>query len=338
MKIIYSDVQKDHTPRWEWNFGKRVPYPEKNTRIPAILKALKARGFADRIQQEKKFPTTAILQIHDRDMVRHIQSCSDLPPGTAVHAHIFPYRAYDPHSKTDLKRAGYYCFDVGTQIDRNTYRAAVAAVNTALTGVQLLQSGKQTRVFSLCRPPGHHADRGMYGGYCYFNNAAISAFQLSKKGRVAVLDLDYHHGNGTQSIFYESSHVLVASIHGDPARNYPYFCGFRSERGEGLGRGANINIPLPPGVDDAEYQRILERALKRIRAFGAQSLVVSMGFDTFANDPLGDTLLSAGFYHDIGSLLTRMPMPVLVCLEGGYMVKELGEIAANFTEGLAGGA
>ncbi len=337
MKVIFRQEQALHRPRWEWNFGKRNPYPEKASRVNTILQHLKKRGFGEDIVQARSYPTTLLNRVHDPRLVRHIKSCRDLPEGQRVYAHIFPYRSYQVHPRTDLKRAGYYCFDVGTDIDRYTYDAAKSAVDVALHGAELIAKGKETHVFAVCRPPGHHADRAIYGGYCYFNNAAIAAFRLSQHGRVAVLDLDFHHGNGTQSLFYESPHVFVASLHGDPRYFYPYFCGFRTEKGEGLGRGCNLNQPLPIGTDDQEYLRVLTKTIKTIKKFAPHSLVVSMGFDTFVGDPVGGFTLTSECYTVIGGLVRRVGVPVLACLEGGYAVKELGVNAANFFTGLACG-
>ncbi len=334
MKIIYSDLQRHHRPRWEWNFGRNVPYPEKNQRISVIVKAMKNAGFGDNLCQPKPCSSKHLLKVHDRRMVQHIRSCRDMPEGRAVHAHIFPYRHIDPHPGVDMKKAGFYCFDVGTSINRHTFDAAKSAVDCAVDGARRIIAGKERTVFALCRPPGHHADFSMYGGYCYFNNAAIAASLLAESGKVAILDLDFHHGNGTQSIFYQMPYVYFVSIHGDPKVHYPYFCGFASEKGEYLGLGANSNYPLPSGVDDQGYQRVLERALKRIRAWKPRSLIVSMGFDTFEEDPAGDFQLTSDFFGVIGDLLQRQPCPILICMEGGYVVKELGRNATNFALGL----
>jgi acetoin utilization deacetylase AcuC-like enzyme len=336
MQIIYSEKQADHQPRWEWNFGKKNAYPEKTARIRTIVKELNKRGMSQIIRQERSFALDHIHRIHDPEMVRHIKSCANMPEGESAYAHIFPYRTYTPHPKTNMIRAGYFCFDVGTTIARHTYVAAKSAVDVALTGAELIAKGKEREVFSLSRPPGHHADRRIYGGYCYFNNAAIAADYLSKGGKVAILDLDFHHGNGTQSIFYESSHVYFASIHGDPRDYYPYFCGFKSERGEYLGHKMNHNVPLPKGVDDAAYLAELDKVLTRIKRFTPAYLVISMGFDTFESDPVGDFALTSPCYHEIGARLRRLGPPVLAVLEGGYAMKELGVNAANFAEGLMG--
>ena len=333
MNIIYSDKQKLHKPRWEWNFGRKTTYPEKNQRVDLIVKELRRRGYGDHLEQPPECDVERITAVHDADMFEHIRACQEMGDHEWVHPHIFPYRTY-AHPDTDKRKAGLYCFDVGTQIGKHTFAAAKSAADVAVRGAELIQSGAATRVFALTRPPGHHADYAAYGGYCYFNNVAIAAFMLAEFGRVAILDLDFHHGNGTQNIFYELPNVLVISIHGSPKRHYPYFCGFASECGAGLGRGANVNIPLDAGVDDDAYREHLLRTLERIQQFRARYLVVSMGFDTYREDPAGDMLLTSEFYREIGQRLRAAGPPVLACLEGGYALDALGRNAANFYEGL----
>jgi acetoin utilization deacetylase AcuC-like enzyme len=335
MKIIFSEKQKLHSPRREWNFGKSVPYPEKEKRLEIILKSLEKRGYSADILKAKTHSLAPILRVHDRRMVNHIKSCADLKEGEAVHAHIFPYRAYGANPKTDLRRAGYFCFDVGTQIVKHTYEAAKSAVDCALSGADLILDGKERVVFALTRPPGHHADHNIYGGYCYFNNAAIAAVHMSRKGRIAIVDLDFHHGNGTQSIFYEAPNVYFISIHGDPARHYPYFCGFKNERGAGLGKGLNLNIPLPLGVDDERYRRELQKLSRILSRWKPDYLIASVGFDTFKGDPLGDFKLTSPFFREMGEWLVSLGFPLLSCLEGGYATKEFGTNVANFCDGLS---
>ena len=335
MKIVYSDKQKLHSPMREWNFGKSVPYPEKEKRLEVILKTLKKRGYDSNIIKPRKYSISHILKVHDKRMVKHIKSCADLKDGEAIHAHVFPYRVYGAHPKTNLRLAGYFCFDVGTQIVKHTYEAAKTAVDCSLHGAELILNGKENVVFALTRPPGHHADHKIYGGYCYFNNAAIAASHMSLKGRVVVVDLDFHHGNGTQSIFYETPNVYFISIHGNPANHYPYCCGFKNERGAKLGEGLNLNIPLPTGTGDNEYRIKLKKICRIISRWKPDYLVLSVGFDTFKDDPLGDFNLTSPFYKEMGEIFVSLGIPLLACLEGGYAIKALGTNVANFCDGLA---
>jgi acetoin utilization deacetylase AcuC-like enzyme len=248
---------------------------------------------------------------------------------------------------------GYYCFDMSAPIVAGTYRAARAAADAGLTGAALLLEG-QRAVYALCRPPGHHAGSDLYGGYCFLNNAAIAAEYLLRSttdhrppttdqaetsvvGRqssvVAILDIDYHHGNGTQQIFYACDDVLFVSIHADPAREYPYFAGYADERGAGDGLGYNLNIPLEAGVADERYFAALDEALAAIRAFTPRFLVVSAGLDTFGGDPLGDFALTAAAYPQIGRRIAALGLPTLIVQEGGYAIDELGENVVGLLRG-----
>jgi acetoin utilization deacetylase AcuC-like enzyme len=256
---------------------------------------------------------------------------------------------------------GYYCFDMSAPIVAGTYAAARAAADAALTGAALLLEG-QRAAYALCRPPGHHAGRDMCGGYCYLNNAAIAAEHLATTdhrpptadkadtqhairntrhgsrvthhaSRVAILDIDYHHGNGTQQIFYERGDVLFVSIHADPARQYPYFAGYADERGAGEGLGANLNISLRANVADERYLAALDEALAAVRAFDPRFLVVSAGFDTYGGDPIADFALSSAAYPRIGRRIAELGLPTLIVQEGGYAVDALGQNAVGFLRG-----
>ncbi|MFP4499310.1 MAG: histone deacetylase family protein [Vulcanimicrobiota bacterium] len=337
MKIFYSEKQKLHQPKFEWNFGEKVPYPEKYSREQVIRQAFEKKGYSSIMKEPREFAEKYIRNVHTHELVNHIKDCENkLKEGEEVYPHIFPYRTFEEDNKINLFKAGYHCFDVGTYLCKYTYVAARAAVDCALNGAELILQGKEGRIFAMCRPPGHHASRNYYGGYCIFNNAAIAAFYLSHAGRVAVMDLDFHHGNGTQSIFYDQANVVYISIHGDPKNNYPYFSGFKNETGEGLGKGYNFNIPLPAGTTDDEYRIHFHRALKELKKHKVKFLVLSMGFDIFKEDKLGDFDISEEFFHEIGKTINSLDMPVLACQEGGYNVENLGTIAGNFMDGFAG--
>jgi acetoin utilization deacetylase AcuC-like enzyme len=339
MKIIYSSKEKLHHPQYEWNFGKLVPYPEKNIRAQLIKNEAIKRGMKSMVINPNEYPLKHIKKVTDPKMVDYIKSCEQLKPGESVFPHVFGYRDFTPqfksHPRINLKKAGFYCFDVGIELDQHTFTAAKASADVALTGADLLLKGKEKYVFSLCRPPGHHAGYDHFGGYCIFCNAAIAAQYLSVAGRVAILDIDFHHGNGTQGIFYDSDNVLYVSIHGDPERSYPYFSGFADEKGERLGLGANLNIPLPAGVGDTEYRKYFYKALRKVESFAPKYLIVSVGLDIYKDDPLSDIGVTSPFFKELGKTVCKLGIPVLGLLEGGYDMSSLAENGANFIEGMA---
>jgi acetoin utilization deacetylase AcuC-like enzyme len=234
-------------------------------------------------------------------------------------------------------RLGWWCFEMTTPLTQGTYEAARSAVDVALTAADHVIEGERV-AYGLCRPPGHHATRALYGGYCFFNNAAVVAEHLtaSTGGRVSVLDVDYHHGNGTQQIFYDRADVQFVSLHGDPHRAYPYLTGFNDEVGSGVGRGTTSNFPLPERTGDDEYIEVLTAACGEIASFAPDFLVLSLGLDTFVDDPIGDLALTADGFEAAGAVVASLGLRTVVLQEGGYAVDELGENARRWLHGIAG--
>ena len=284
------------------------------------------------------FPLRHIEAVHDRDFVRFLRNASAaVPNGKSVYPYVFPIRNPARPPQDLPLRAGYYCIDTFTPINGHAYKAAVRAVDCALAGAQALLDGRRL-AYALVRPPGHHAERRTFGGFCYLNSAAVAAHFLSAQGRVAVLDIDYHHGNGTQDIFYARSDVLTVSIHGHPKFTYPYFSGFDDERGTGAGSGCNLNLPLPEKTDGAAYREALARALARIAKFSPAFLVLSLGLDVVRGDPTGSWSLGARDLAQNGTLIGALGLPTLAVQEGGYRTRTLGTNARNFFQGLWKGA
>ncbi|MCB9525073.1 MAG: histone deacetylase family protein [Myxococcales bacterium] len=308
-------------------------YVESPARLRSILKALR-RSPSFEEAEPRRHPDAAVLAVHDPEYVRYFRKvCEGLGPDEPVYPYVFPVRNAARPPKELSVRAGYYCVDTFTPLTRNAYLAARRAVDCALTCADALLDGRRV-AYALVRPPGHHAERRHFGGFCYFNNAAIAAHALSAHGKVAILDVDYHHGNGQQDIFYQRDDVLTVSIHGDPSFAYPYFSGFADETGEGLGEGFNLNLPLPEELDGAGYQEALTRALARVRAHGAQFLVVALGLDTALGDPTGTWRLSPEDFERNGRVIGALGIPTLVVQEGGYTVRRVGTNAARFLGGL----
>jgi acetoin utilization deacetylase AcuC-like enzyme len=312
-------------------------YVEAPVRVAAILRELEPTGLFRRIPV-RKFGEGPIRTVHDDGFVDYLKkACASVPPGKSIYPYVFPIRNATRPPKELSVRAGYYCIDTFTPLDRNAWLAAVRAVDCALTAADSVVRGERL-AYALVRPPGHHAEYRAFGGFCYFNNAAVAAQFLSRHGRVAILDLDYHHGNGQQEIFYERSDVLTVSLHGHPRFAYPYFTGFEDERGEKAGRGFNLNLPLPEQLDGAGYRRALERALRHVRRFAPRFLVVPLGLDPAKGDPTGTWSLEASDFRRNGRLVGELGAPTLVVQEGGYRTRTLGVNAKRFLEGLVEGA
>ena len=312
-------------------------YVESPVRINTILKELNQTDLFQKVPIQY-FGERHITAVHDASFVEYFRKISNsLKPRETIYPYVFPLRnvARPPRDLPD--RAGYYCIDTFTPITRNAYIAAKRAVDCTLTAAQNILQGHRL-AYALVRPPGHHAERRVFGGFCYFNSAAIAAYYLSKHGKVAMLDLDHHHGNGQQDIFYERNDVLTISLHVHPRFNFPFFCGFEDERGAGKGKGYNINVPLPEHVDGLQYRSILEKALKHIANFSPHFLIVLLGLDTAKRDPTGTWDLLSKDFQANGRLIGALKLPTLVVQEGGYNNRVLGINARYFLKGLWSGA
>jgi len=349
--VIRSDAHLAHTGLIELSGGREIPYWESPERAIAIEASLReAGGFA--FEEPSEHGREPILAVHDADMVEVFEhawadalaaggtdgSRPWIPDTFLLAAYRGPMTTGGLPTRRHV-RLGAYLFDTATPIVAGTWDAALTAVDVALTAAERVVGGAPL-AYGLCRPPGHHAARGMLGGYCYFNNAAIVAEWLRREAgaqRVAILDIDYHHGNGTQQIFWERSDVLYLSLHADPARAYPYYSGYASEVGGANGAGLTRNWPLPPQTGLDAYATTLAEALRMVVAFAPDApLVISAGFDTFERDPIGDLALRTADYEEIGRLIGGLGVPVVVLQEGGYAVDALGANALGLLTGLRG--
>ncbi len=308
-------------------------YVESPVRIKTILSELDKTDLFFKVMP-KRFSEKWIHEVHNTDFVMYFKRVTmAMEPGRTLYPDVFPIRRMVKPPKKLLSRAGYYCIDVYSPLNRNSYLAARGAVNCALTAADEILEG--TRIaYALVRPPGHHAAVDSLGGFCYFNSTAIAANYLSHYGKVAILDIDYHHGNGQQEIFYQRQSVLTVSIHADPDFEYPYFFGFKNEIGKGLGEGFNINYPLPRGVGGGLYLRALKKALRNIRAYAPDFLVIALGFDTARGDPTGTWKLNKNDFLAVGRMIGALCIPLTVVQEGGYNIRNLGINARYFFTGL----
>ncbi|MDH3236594.1 MAG: histone deacetylase family protein [Alphaproteobacteria bacterium] len=312
---------------------KQRGYVERPIRVRQILKGLEELPITK--VARKHFPNRYVTAVHDAKLVSYLRAVSKrLDDKTIVYPEVFPIRRPERAPKALEDRAGYFCADTFTPITNTVYAAARQSVDVALTAAELVGEGERF-AYALCRPPGHHAERRIFGGFCYFNNSAIAANYLSGGGKIALLDIDYHHGNGAQDIFYARDDVLTLSIHGHPRHAYPNFSGYADERGEGAGVGFNRNWPLEPPVDDARYLKVLDQALLAVRRFRPQYFVVSLGFDIMKGDPTGSFDITTSGLQEIAARIARMGLPTLIVQEGGYAVRNLRIGAQRFFASLA---
>jgi acetoin utilization deacetylase AcuC-like enzyme/GNAT superfamily N-acetyltransferase len=308
-------------------------YLESPIRLPQILKEINRTGLFEQVGH-RKAPASLLRRIHDPEYLAFLRDvCKQLPVDKSIYPSVFPGRNRYRKSTDVEVQIGCFCTDTTTPLNRNAYLAASGAVDCAVTAAEMLLEDYDLS-YALVRPPGHHAEWSKFGGFCYFNSTAAAAEYLSDYGLVAVLDIDFHHGNGTQDIFYERPDVLTVSIHGDPAYAYPFFTGITAETGKGEGVGFNINFPLPEDCSVELYQKTLAKALKRITAFKPDYLIIALGLDTAKRDPTGSWNLVAKDFHKNGTLIGAMNLPILIVQEGGYRTQTIGTNARCFFEGL----
>ncbi len=323
--------------------GRFVPCFERPQRLDQVLAAVAEQGWPVTAPSSAD-PMPAIAQVHDQDYLSFLQQVHGDWVAAARSGDVLPLVWPRPGLRQDLTaeqlgldgRIGLYCFDSGSPICAGTWEAMLAGARCALSAVAVLNDGAALAA-SLSRPPGHHAARALYGGYCYVNFAAVAAQALIDRGakRVVDLEVDYHHGNDTQAIFYDRPDVLVVNIHSDPRQEYPYYLGHAEETGTGAGEACTLNLPLPKGTDWSGYRSALAEATAAIRRFGADALIVSFGADTFQHDPLGRFALSTADYPVLGADIAALQLPTAVILEGGYAIDALGANVVGFLQGLA---
>jgi acetoin utilization deacetylase AcuC-like enzyme/GNAT superfamily N-acetyltransferase len=308
-------------------------YVEAPVRITSILDEISRTALFEEVEV-RHFGDRYLRDVHAPDYLSYLKrACERVPEGKSVYPYVFPIRnAARPPRELPL-RAGYYCIDTFTPLNANAYKAARGAVDCALTCAEKILDG-HCLAYALVRPPGHHAETRSFGGFCYFNSAAVAVHYLSRYGRVALLDVDYHHGNGAEEIFYARNDVFTVSLHGHPRHTYPYFSGFEDDRGSGAGQGFNLNFAMPEGLDGPGYRAYLSKALTAVRRFRPRYLVLALGLDPAKGDPTGSFSLGAKDFRENGRMIGGLHLPTLVVQEGGYRTRSLGTNARNFFEGL----
>jgi acetoin utilization deacetylase AcuC-like enzyme len=342
MKIVFSEDHRLHFPQGEIFGGELVTPFERPSRMEYILRELKARKMTD-FAAPGALDFKTVQQVHDAGYLEFLENAWGMWMAAGYRGEVTPaciptrgLRQRKPKSIDGL--VGYYIHSIETMITAGTWDAARASASVAQTAQKLVTKGDRA-AFALCRPPGHHAHSDLYGGYCFLNNAAIAAQGFLNDGakRVAILDVDVHHGNGTQEIFYKRDDVLFLSIHGDPDYTYPQFLGWVDETGEGKGEGFNVNYPIAPGGAYDVWGAALADACKKIQAYKPDVLVVSLGVDTFKDDPISPLKLESKDFITYGGVIARLNLPTLIVMEGGYAIEAIGINTVNVLEGFENG-
>jgi acetoin utilization deacetylase AcuC-like enzyme len=330
--ILAHDSQAHHPPFEIFN-GDKDPHPEKPQREAAIKTALTAEGYQLQTAQIV-VPDEILERVHSKDYLTYLRETSaSLKPDQHQYPSMFRLHEGTNLPTNRLALQGYYSMDTYTPLAMKTYEIALQSASLAWTLAQAIVLEQEKFGYAICRPPGHHAENAQMGGYCYLNNAAIAAEYLSSFGKVAVLDVDYHHGNGTQHLFYKRKDVLTLSLHADPHLRYPNVAGFENEVGVENGEGFNQNYILPDATNNEAYQRTIDKALDRIAQFVPNYLVVAFGSDTHAGDSYESFQLTTDYYQKMAKTISSLQLPTLVLQEGGYNVDLIGESVVSFLRG-----
>ena len=337
MKAFYDPIQAKHAPSFYIVRGNIVQSAEQPERAERLKAGLDRCGIE--LHPAQDFGPGPRADVHTPEYLQFLASAHEewqkLPGGSSaeVVANIHPIRYHATYPPGIVGRAGWHMADTSCPIGPHTFEAACASANTALTAAQAVLQGDRV-AYALCRPPGHHAFTDMAGGFCFLNNAAIVAQFLRKTHqRVAILDVDVHHGNGTQGVFYRRKDVFTISLHCDSSHYYPYLWGHPTERGEGEGEGVNLNLPLPPNTSDYSYLEMLTKAIAAIEVFAPTALVVALGLDASEHDPLRGLAITTPGFERIARTISAIGLPTVLVQEGGYLSDVLTDNLAAFLTG-----
>ncbi len=336
MITVFDEGQRAHDPKFFLSSGAQYPCPEQPERVDALLSGVKRLGGP--VVAPPDNGIAPIRAVHPDRYLTFLQTIharwSRIEGASAeVIPNIHPANRTDGYPKSAVGQAGFHMTDTSCPISAETWDAAYRSAQSAIHAADLLLGGERS-AYALCRPPGHHAFADLAGGFCYLNNSAIAAQRLTAAGRkVAILDVDLHHGNGTQGIFYDRGDVLTISIHAHPERYYPFFWGYPEETGAGEGAGANLNLCLARGTGDEGFLAALGQGLDRVGAWGADTLVLALGLDPFEGDPFAGLKVTTPGFARIGQAVATAKLPTVIVQEGGYLCPELGDNLAAVLSG-----
>ncbi len=342
MKIVYSPLHNEHNPPFEFRRGEKIAAYEIPDRVTNILETLQQRSFGEFIEPDGL--EVPLLKVHDEVYIQFLKEIYPRWKEAQLDGDLVPYCWPGSGKMEDMPQEifgqlGFFGGDADTPILEGTWTAAYAAASCAATAARFVGHQQERVVFSLSRPPGHHAGRRRYAGYCFLNHAAVACEVLleSGMGSVALLDIDYHHGDGSQAIFEDRPDVLFVSLHADPDMEYPFFSGRVDETGIGAGIGYTINYPLPLGTAWEEYRLTLEKGLADIQVYQPDALVISLGLDISERDLLGKFRLADEIFDRIGAMCASLELPTVIILEGGYAISYVGDLVYRFLRGFEEG-
>ncbi|MGX5832402.1 histone deacetylase family protein [Mesorhizobium sp. 43Arga] len=339
MKAFFAKEQRRHDPKTFLSRGSAQPHPETPARVERLLVGASSAGLT--VERPKNHGLRPIAAVHTPeylDFLEHIFARWQRIEGASAEVipNIHPIARNGSYPASAVGQAGYHMADTACPISGETWQSALWSAWSAVEAAETVMAGAPA-AYALSRPPGHHAFADVAGGFCFINNSAIAAQVLRRQAsRVAILDVDLHHGNGTQGIFYARLDVLTVSLHADPVRFYPFFWGYANERGEGAGLGYNLNLPLPHKSGDTAFLEALATALRRIRAFAPEALVVALGLDAFEGDPLGGLSVTTSGFSRIGEAIAGLGLPTVIVQEGGYLCGALGDNLTAFLTAFGG--
>ncbi|MFA7413927.1 MAG: histone deacetylase family protein [Rhizobium sp.] len=339
MKAFYADEQKRHDPKTFLSSGAPQPNPEQPERVERLLSGARAAGCE--IVRPRDHGLGPIAAVHTPEYLEFLENIyvrwqRIAEASDEVIPNIHPLARTGRYPASAVGQAGYHMADTACPISAQTWESVCWSAWSAVEAAEVVLSGEPA-AYALCRPPGHHAFADVAGGFCFVNNSAVAAQHMRKNAaRVAILDVDLHHGNGTQGIFYARPDVLTISLHADPVRFYPFFWGHADERGEGPGLGYNLNLPLPRKSGDVEFLAALDAAFKRIHAFAPEALVVALGLDPFEGDPFGGLSVTTPGFSRIGEAIAKLGLPTVIVQEGGYLCDALADNLTAFLTGFEG--